>query len=153
MIDVTSINYDRCNSIQSNPMTTWIAALSNDLIPDYIKDIEVDADTLEDAQDKLEQTIRASSDLQNFSATAIRKKRGGARPGAGRKKGTQGTYGCETAVTRVPKHLKDELPELLTNIDQLKELINDWESEANNSTSPRYDRARKLISEIRALGF
>lgn len=134
-------------------MTTWTAALSNDLIPDYIKDLEVEADTREEAEDKLEAVISESGDLQNFSMTSIRKKRGGARPGAGRKKGTQGNYGCETVVARVPKHLKEALPELLTNIEQLKELINDWESEANNSTSPRYDRAKKLISEIRALGF
>lgn len=134
-------------------MTTWTAALSNDLIPDYIKDLEVEADTREEAEDKLEAVISKSGDFQNFSMTSIRKKRGGARPGAGRKKGTQGNYGCETVVARVPKHLKEALPELLTNIEQLKELINDWDGEANNSTSPRYDRARKLISEIRALGF
>lgn len=153
MIGVTSISYDWCNTIQSNPMTTWTAALSNDLIPDYIKDLEVEADTREEAEDKLEAVISKSKDFQNFSMTSIRKKRGGARPGAGRKKGTQGNYGCETVVARVPKHLKEALPELLTNIEQLKELVNDWESEANNSSSPRYDRARKLISEIRALGF
>lgn len=156
MIAVTSINYDWCNTIQSRAMTTWTAVLSNDLISDYIKDLEVEAETQEEAEEKLETTIRKSGDLQNFSMTSIRKKRGGARPGAGRKKGTQGTYGCETVVARVPKHLKDELPELLTNIEQLKELINDWEVESNSGkalTSPRYDRARKLIDEIRALGF
>lgn len=137
-------------------MTTWLAVLSNDIAPDYIKDIEVEADSRQEAEEALERKCYSSGDLQNFSMVSIRKKRGGVRPGAGRKKGTQGTYGCETVVARIPKHLKDELPELLTNIEQLKELINDWEVESNSGkalTSPRYDRARKLINEIRALGF
>lgn len=134
-------------------MTTWIAVVSNDLIPDYIKELEVEADDREQAEQALEQTIRASSDLQNFSAVNVRKKRGGARPGAGRKKGTQGTYGCETKVVRVPVDIAPQLPELIANIEQLRELLTDWEEEASKSTSPRYDRARKLISEIRVLGF
>jgi hypothetical protein len=134
-------------------MTTWIAVISNDLIPDYIKELEVEADDREQAEQTLEETIRASSDLQNFSAINVRKKRGGARPGAGRKKGTQGTYGCETKVVRVPVDIAPQLPELIANIDQLRELLTDWEEEASKSTSPRYDRARKLISEIRGLGF
>lgn len=145
MIGVTPFN--------PSHMTTWIAVISNDLIPDYIKEIEIEADDHEQAGQALERTIRASGDLQNFSAVTVRKKRGGARPGAGRKKGTQGTYGCETKVVRVPVDIAPELPELLTNIGQLKELLTDWEEEASKSTSPRYDRARKLISEIRALGF
>ena len=134
-------------------MTTWIAVVSNDLIPDYIKELEVKADNREQAEQALEQAIRASSDLQNFSAVNVRKKRGGARPGAGRKKGTQGTYGCETKVVRVPVDIAPQLPELIANIEQLRELLTDWEEEASKSTSPRYDRARKLISEIRGLGF
>jgi hypothetical protein len=134
-------------------MTTWIAVVSNDLIPDYIKELEVEAENREQAEQTLEQTIRASSDLQNFSAINVRRKRGGARPGAGRKKGTQGTYGCETKVVRVPVDIAPQLPELIANIEQLRELLTDWEEEASKSTSPRYDRARKLISEIRGLGF
>ena len=61
--------------------------------------------------------------------------------------------GVRTKPVRVPTDLADQLPEMLQNLTQLKDLLADWEKEANNSTSPRYDRARKLIAEIKALGF
>ena len=138
-------------------MATWTATLSDDLKPDYIKDLEIEGDTQEEAEQTLEAELRVlgkhSSEWQGLSLVNIRRKRGGARPGAGRKKGTQGTYGCATKVVRVPEDIAPQLPELLTNIEQLRELLNDWEKEASKSTSPRYDRARKLIAEIRGLGF
>jgi hypothetical protein len=138
-------------------MATWTATLSDDLKPDLIKDLEVEADTREQAEEVLESELRVlakhSSEWQNLSVISVRRKRGGARPGAGRKKGTQGTYGCATKIVRVPEEIAPQLPELLTNLEQLRELLNDWEQEASNSTSPRYDRARKLIAEIRGLGF
>ena len=138
-------------------MTTWTATLSDDLKPDYIKDLEVEADSQEEAEKELEAELRIlakhSSEWQGLSLVNIRRKRGGARPGAGRKKGTQGTYGCATKVVRVPEEIAPQLPELLSNIEQLRELLTDWEKEANQSTSPRYDRARKLIAEIKGLGF
>lgn len=134
-------------------MTIWIATLNNDLVEDYFKDVEIDADSREEVETRLEVLTQQSGDWQNFSVTNIRRKRGGARPGAGRKRGTQGTYGCETKVVRVPVDIAAQVPELLINIEQLRELLNDWEEEASKSTSPRYDRARKLIGEIRGLGF
>jgi hypothetical protein len=138
-------------------MSTWIATLSDDLSPDRLRDLEVEADTQEQAEEVLEAELavlaKHSSEWQNLSLTNIRRKRGGARPGAGRKKGTQGTYGCATKVIRVPEAIASELPELITNLEQLRELLTDWEKEASNSTSPRYDRARKLLAEIRGLGF
>jgi hypothetical protein len=138
-------------------MSTWIATLSNDLKPDHLKDLEVEAETQEQAEEVLEDELavlaKHSSEWQNLSLTNIRRKRGGARPGAGRKKGTQGTYGCATKVIRVPEAIAPELPELITNLEQLRELLTDWEKESSNSTSPRYDRARKLLAEIRGLGF
>jgi hypothetical protein len=138
-------------------MSTWIATLSDDLSPDRLRDLEVEADTQEQAEEVLEAELavlaKHSSEWQNLSLTNIRRKRGGARPGAGRKKGTQGTYGCATKVIRVPEAIASELPELITNLEQLRELLTDWEKEASQSTSPRYDRARKLLAEIRGLGF
>jgi hypothetical protein len=138
-------------------MSTWIATLSDDLSPDRLRDLEVEADTQEQAEEVLETElavlVKHSSEWQNLSLTNIRRKRGGARPGAGRKKGTQGTYGCATKVIRVPEAIAPELPELITNLEQLRELLTDWEKEASQSTSPRYDRARKLLAEIRGLGF
>jgi hypothetical protein len=138
-------------------MSTWIATLSDDLSPDRLRDLEVEADTQEQAEEVLEAELavlaKHSSEWQNLSLTNIRRKRGGARPGAGRKKGTQGTYGCATKVIRVPEAIASELPELITNLEQLRELLTDWEKESSNSTSPRYDRARKLLAEIRGLGF
>jgi hypothetical protein len=138
-------------------MTTWTATLSDDLKPDHIRDFEVEAATQEEAEQTLEAQLtdlaKHSSEWQNLSLVNIRRKRGGARPGAGRKKGTQGTYGCATKVVRVPEAIAPELPELITNLEQLRELLTDWEKEASNSTSPRYDRARKLLAEIRGLGF
>ncbi len=138
-------------------MTIWTATLSDDLKCDRIKDLEVKALTQEEAEKALEAELftlaKHSAEWQNLSIVNIRRKRGGYRPGAGRKKGTQGTYGCATKVVRVPIEIASQLPELLANLEQLRELLLDWEQEASKSTSPRYDRARKLIAEIRGLGF
>ena len=138
-------------------MTTWTATLSDDIRPDDIRDLEIEADTQEEAEQALEQELailaKHSSEWQNLSLVNIRRKRGGARPGAGRKKGTQGTYGCTTKLVRVPEAIAPKLPELIVNLEQLAELLTEWEQEASKSTSPRYDRARKLIVEIRGLGF
>jgi hypothetical protein len=138
-------------------MTTWIATFSHDLNPDQLKDLEVDAVTKEQAEAALEAKLatlsKCSIEWQSFSLLNLRPKRGGVRPGAGRKKGTQGTYGCATKVVRVPTEIAPKLPELLINLEQLKQLLEDWEEESLKSTSPRYDRAKRLITEIRALGF
>lgn len=137
-------------------MSTWIAVLSNDLDGESIKELEVEAESDTEAKEKLETYVYSES-WKHYSLVTIKKKRGGSRPGAGCPKGTQraGTYGqgVKTKPVRVPTDLADQLPEMLQNLTQLKDLLADWEKEANNSTSPRYDRARKLIAEIKALGF
>jgi hypothetical protein len=133
-------------------ITTWYkVTISNDLIPDFIKDIEIEVAENEDFHNRAEEVLR-KPEYQNFSVVGFRKKRGGARKGAGAPEGL-GKYGCKTKVVRVPEAIAPKVPEILFNIEQLKELINEWEKESANSTSPRYDRAKKLIEEIRALGF
>lgn len=137
-------------------MTTYIAILSSDLDGESIREQQVEADSKELALSQLE-AICTGPEWIGYSLSNIRPKRGGARPGAGRPKGKAraGTYGdgVATKPVRVPLEVADKIPELLQNISQLQELLTDWEQEANNSTSPRYDRARKLLSEIRSLGF
>jgi hypothetical protein len=134
-------------------MPFWIATLSNDLDESKpFKELQVEADDKTTAIAELA-TLSVGDEWRGYSLLNVRRKRGGYRPNAGRKKGTQGTYGCATKVVRVPEEIAPQLPELLSNIDQLRELLGDWESEAAKSTSPRYDRARKLIAEIRGLGF
>jgi hypothetical protein len=137
-------------------MTTYIAILSSDLDSEAIREEQIEAGSKTEALDKLE-AICTGPKWQGFSLTNIRPKRGGARPGAGRPKGKAraGIYGqgIATKPVRVPLDIADSVPEMIQNLEQLQELLTDWEAEANNSTSPRYDRARKLLSEIRALGF
>ena len=137
-------------------MSTWIAVLSNDLDGESIKELEVEAESDTEALKKLEAYVYDKS-WKHYSLVTVKKKRGGSRPGAGRPKGQSraGTYGSgvKTKPVRVPEHLAESLPELLGNLEQLKDLLGDWEVEAAKSTSPRYDRARKLLQEIRALGF
>jgi hypothetical protein len=137
-------------------MSTWIAVLSNDLDGESIKELEVEAESETQALEKLDSCVYGEK-WKHYSLITIKKKRGGSRPGAGCPKGTQraGTYGqgVKTKPVRVPTDLADQLPEMLQNLTVLKDLLADWEKEANNSTSPRYDRARKLIAEIKALGF
>ena len=136
--------------------TTWIAIFSNDLDGESIKELEIEAATEAEVQKKLAE-IEYDSNWLNYSVSSIRKKRGGVRPGAGRPKGKAraGTYGegVATKPVRVPVEIAGRLPEVLQNLEQLGELLSDWENEASKSTSPRYDRAKKLLSEIRALGF
>jgi hypothetical protein len=137
-------------------MSTWIAVFSNDLDEESIKELEVEAESETQALEKLDSSVYGEK-WKHYSLVTIKKKRGGLRPGAGCPRGTlrAGTYGqgVKTKPVRVPTDLADQLPEMLQNFTQLKDLLADWEKEANNSTSPRYDRARKLIAEIKALGF
>ncbi len=137
-------------------MTTYIAILSSDLDSEAIREEQIEAGSKAEALDKLE-AICTGPDWQGFSLTNIRPKRGGARPGAGRPKGKAraGIYGegVATKPVRVPLDIADSIPEMIQNLEQLQELLKEWEEEANSSTSPRYDRARKLLSEIRGLGF
>ena len=136
-------------------MGIWIAVLSNDLDGE-IRELEVEAQSDTQALEKLDSYV-CHEGWKHYSLITIKKKRGGSRPGAGRPKGIlrNGTYGqgIKTKPVRIPIDLADQLPEMLQNFTQLKDLLADWEKEANNSTSPRYDRARKLIAEIKALGF
>ena len=133
-----------------------LTALAVAIDGESIKELEVEAESDTEAQEKLEAYVYSES-WKHYSLVTIKKKRGGSRPGAGCPKGTQraGTYGqgVKTKPVRVPTDLADQLPEMLQNLTVLKDLLADWEKEANNSTSPRYDRARKLIAEIKALGF
>jgi hypothetical protein len=140
-------------------MTTWIAIFSHDLDGESVRELEVEGSNKTEALTNLE-AHSFGEGWQHYSLSNIRPKRGGQRPGAGRPKGIKraGTYGegVATKPVRVPIDIADNLPEMLQNLNQLKDLLNDWEQEANSGkaiTSPRYDRARKLISEIRALGF
>jgi hypothetical protein len=136
-------------------MSTWIAVLSNDLDGE-IRELEVEAQSETQVLEKLDSYVYDES-WNHYSLVTIKKKRGGLRPGAGCPKGTlrAGTYGqgVKTKPVRVPISLANQLPDMLQNLTQLKDLLADWEKEANNSTSPRYDRAKKLIAEIKALGF
>ncbi len=137
-------------------MTTWIAIYSNDIDGESVKELEIGGETKEEALDNLD-NHQFDESWNHYSMVNIRAKRGGVRPGSGRPKGIKraGTYGegVQTKPVRVPVDIADNLPEMIQNLQQLKELLTDWEAEASASTSPRYDRARKLISEIRGLGF
>ncbi len=139
-------------------MATWIATFSNDLNEDApIKELEVEATSDLEALETLDSKDYPTDEWRGYSLLNIKKKRGGHRPGAGRPKGQAraGTYGCgvKTKPVRVPEAIAPKLPEMIESLEELGELLNDWEAEAEKSTSPRYDRARKLIQEIRALGF
>lgn len=141
-------------------MSTWIATFSSDIDDDApLRELEVDADSQAEAFEILEQREYDAS-WQHYSLSNIRKRRGGVRPGAGRPRGIAraGNYGngVKTKPVRVPEHMADTLPEWISNQEVLKELLNDWESMANSgkaATSPRYEQARKLLQEIRALGY
>lgn len=137
-------------------MTIWIAIYSHDLDGESVRELEVEGQSKDEALNALDRH-QFDNDWQHYSLTNIRPKRGGVRPGSGRPKGIKraGTYGngVATKPVRVPTELAENLPEMIQNFQQLKELLTDWEAEANASTSPRYGRAKKLLSEIRGLGF
>jgi hypothetical protein len=72
---------------------------------------------------------------------------GGRRPGTGQPK----KYGGETRVARVPKHLSQDK---IIALVELEALLDTWEEEiVANTTSPRYYFAKKMLDEMRALGF
>lgn len=137
-------------------MTIYIATLSNDLDGKSIREEQIEAHSKEVALDKLE-AICTGPHWQGWSLTNIRATRGGSRPGAGRPKGHAqlGSYGkgIATKAVRVPLNIADELPGLIQNLEELKILLSSWEVKAENSASAEYDYARKLLAEIRQLGF
>lgn len=78
--------------------------------------------------------------------------RGGKRVGAGRKKGSFSVgQGMPTHVIRVSTEVPKELAQA---IPELRALIDHWEVECLASPdSPRYYYLKKMIDEVRALGF
>lgn len=74
--------------------------------------------------------------------------RGGKRAGAGRKAGDGKGEGLGTKVSR---HCSSITREQLDAIPRLIDLINHYEDNADDS--PRWYHCRKLIDEIRTLGY
>jgi hypothetical protein len=79
------------------------------------------------------------------------KPRGGSRPGAGRPKGL-GKFGRKTKAVRVPEEYAEIIPELISNLEQLHDVLQDYK-ERGSKGSARYDFCNKLINQIEALGF
>lgn len=81
--------------------------------------------------------------------------------GRGRPKGTPGggKFGCKTKVVRVPETVADNIADILTTFDAVKELVDHWEDIIENATEKskhskppaRYENAVKLLHELRAL--
>jgi hypothetical protein len=73
--------------------------------------------------------------------------------GRGRPVGTPGggRYGCKTKVVRVPEQIADNIADILTAFDDIRTLVDEWKDIAEQSTSPRYDQARKLLKDLRSL--
>jgi hypothetical protein len=77
--------------------------------------------------------------------------RGGKRIGAGRPVGTTKGDGMPTHVVRVSAEVTKEQCEA---IPELIDLINHWEEEClANPESSRHYYLRKMLDEVRALGF
>ena len=81
--------------------------------------------------------------------------RGGKREGAGRPKGTTKSDGMPSYVTRLPLDVDSDLAE---RIPKLRDILDHWEAElvANpptRSANPRNYNLKKMLDEIRELGF
>lgn len=63
----------------------------------------------------------------------------------------EGKYGMgvKTTVVRVPANIAANIAEILESFEQIKNLVDEWEDEAGEKTSPRYDQAKKLLMELR----
>lgn len=83
---------------------------------------------------------------QNFTSyqsTARRRGRPVGTPGGGR-------YGCKTKVVRVPEAIADNIAEILAVFEDIKSLVDAWEEDIESKSSPRYDQAKKLLSDLRS---
>lgn len=70
----------------------------------------------------------------------------------GRPPGTPGggRYGCTTKVVRVPLAVAHNIDKILASFEDVKTLVDSWEDDVELKTSPRYDKAKKLLHELRA---
>lgn len=83
------------------------------------------------------------------------KRRG--RPSGIPREGRYGT-GVKTKVVRVPEPIADNIDEILAKFEQIKAFVDAWDKQiedaANKSStgqpSPRYDKARVMLSELRS---
>lgn len=75
------------------------------------------------------------------------------KPRRGRPVGTPGggRYGCKTKVVRVPEQLADNIADILLKFEEIKKFVDDESQHVEASTSPRYDKAKKILSELRYL--
>ena len=80
--------------------------------------------------------------------------RGGSRPGAGRKPGTK-----TSAAKRKPKSVRRRIPISLWEkiksgyFEDIEALLNDWQfrSEDASPTSPRWEKVRELLEELKQI--
>lgn len=72
--------------------------------------------------------------------------------GRGRPPGTPGggRYGCRTKVVRVPFHVANNIDTILASFEDIKILVDSWEDSISEKSSPRYERAKQLLHELRS---
>lgn len=77
-------------------------------------------------------------------------KKRGRPPGIAR----EGTYGLgvKTKVVRLPIELANRAVEIIDTLDSIQSFIHAWEQECEeHKTSPRYDKALAMLSELKDL--
>lgn len=85
-----------------------------------------------------------SDQILAFSRPAARRRgRPVGTPGGGR-------YGCKTKVVRVPEAVADNIADILAIFEDVKNLVDAWQEDIEYKSSPRYDQAKKLLSELRS---
>ncbi len=74
--------------------------------------------------------------------------KGGARKGAGRKKGSGSKYSEETKAMKVPVRFDGKMSDVVQMIDDLKDFINNWEDGLQPMEDGHYSERKKLARKM-----
>ena len=126
-------------------MTTYVLTFEAEGFTDVHQEIESDSDQTAYA---IGEKIAAEMGNQ-WQLGLVHKKRGGKRPGAGRKPG-HGKYGVATKTVRVPVELAAKIPQIIEQHELIREVVALWQEQITpkREDTPRWKYVQRLLWDL-----
>ena len=129
-------------------MSTYVLTFEAEGFEDVQQEIESDSDQTAYATGE-----KIASEMGNqWQLGLVNFKRGGKRPGAGRKPG-HGKYGTATKTVRVPVELAPKIPQILEQHEQIREVVTLWQEQITSKRvgTPRWKYVQRLLGELEGI--